>query len=81
MTQHGIHDRLETKVESIYGTGDLRMIYGVGVPFLVMTGLIVAALVMQSVWLTAPLMVLIALFTVVVLQGLGHMLDDEEGEG
>ncbi len=45
------------------------------------TGLIVAALVMQTVWLTAILMALIAAFTVVVLIGLNHMLDDEDGTG
>ena len=48
MNGHGMHERLEAKVVSVYGTGDLRMIYGVAVPFLVMTGLIVAALVIGA---------------------------------
>ena len=79
MTTTGMHERLETRVEKTLGTGDLRMIYGVGVPFLLMTGLIIAALVLESAWLVAPLMVLIGVFTYVVLVGLNHMLDDEDG--
>ena len=79
MTQSGMHERLETKVESTLGTGDMRMIYGMGVPFLVMTGLIVAALVLGTVWLTAVLIALIGVFTVIVIVGLNHMLDDEDG--
>ena len=80
MTGNGMHERLEAKVEHLFGTGDLRMIYGMGVPFLTLTFLIIAALVMQTVWLTAPLMVLIVVFSAVVLVGLNHMLDDQEGD-
>jgi hypothetical protein len=79
MTSNGMHERLEAKVEHALGTGDLRMLYGVGVPFLIMTFLIIGALVTEAVWLTAPLMVLIGVFTAVVLVGLNHMLDDEDG--
>ncbi len=79
MTTSGMHERLETSVECTSGTGDLRMIYGVGVPFLAMTGLIGAALVVGAVWLTTVLMALIVVFTAVVLVGLSHMLDDEDG--
>lgn len=79
MTNSGMHERLETKVEATFGTGDLRMIYGVGVPFLAMTFLIIGALVLEAVWLSAVLMVLIGVFTAVVLVGLNHMLDDEDG--
>ena len=43
MTGTGMHERLETRVEATFGTGDLRMLYGMGAPFLVMTGLIIAA--------------------------------------
>ena len=68
-------------MESILGTGDLRMIYGIGVPFLVMTALIIGALLLQAVWLTAVLMLFIVISTAVVLVGLNHMLDDEDGEG
>ncbi len=78
MTNNGMHERLEAKVENVLGTGDMRMIYGVGVPFLLMTFLIIGALVLEAVWLTAVLMVLIGVFTAVVLVGLNHMLDDED---
>ena len=81
MTNHRIHEKLEVRVESLLGTGDLRMIYGVGVPFLAMTFLIIGALVLEAVWLSAVLMVLIVAFTAVVLVGINHMLDDEDGEG
>ena len=79
MTTSGMHEKLETKVESTFGTGDLRMLYGMGVPFLVMTGLIIAALVLETMWLTGVLMALIGVFTVIVVIGLNHMLDDEDG--
>ena len=79
MTSTGMHERLETRVEATLGTGDLRMLYGMGVPFLVMTGLIIAALVLETVWLVAILMPLIVVFSVVVMIGLNHMLDDEDG--
>ncbi|HEX8208450.1 MAG TPA: hypothetical protein VF587_20475 [Solirubrobacteraceae bacterium] len=78
MTSTDWHENLETNLERSLGTGDLRMLYGVGVPFITMTFLIIAALVLEAVWLTAVLMVLIAAFTVVVLIGLNHMLDDED---
>ena len=79
MTKTGMHEKLEMEVEATLGTGDLRMLYGMGVPVLVMTGLIIAALVLQTVWLAAVLMVLIGVFTAVVFVGLNHMLDDEDG--
>jgi hypothetical protein len=78
MTKIDWHERLETGVERTFGTGDMRMLYGVGVPFVTMTFLIIGALVLEAVWLTAVLMVLIVAFTVVVLIGLNHMLDDED---
>ena len=78
MTKIDWHEKLETSVERTLGTGDMRMLYGVGVPFITMTFLIIAALVLEAVWLTAVLMVLIVAFTVVVLSGLNHMLDDED---
>lgn len=81
MTNHRMHERLEVRVESLLGTGDLRMIYGVGVPFFVMTLLIIGALVLEAVWLSAVLMVLIAISTAIVVVGINHMLDDEDGSG
>ncbi len=81
MTHNGIHERLEAKVERVLGTGDMRMLYGVGVPFLLMTFLIIGALVLQAEWLSFVLMALIAVFTAIVLVGLNHMLDDEDGTG
>jgi hypothetical protein len=76
-----MHERLEAKVEHVLGTGDMRMLYGMGVPFLTMTLLIIGALVLQAEWLTFVLMALIVVFSAVVLVGLNHMLDDEDGEG
>ncbi len=81
MTHNGMHERLEAKVEHVLGTGDMRMLYGMGVPFLTMTLLIIGALVLQAEWLTFVLMALIVVFSAVVLVGLNHMLDDEDGEG
>ena len=79
MTRTGMHERLETSVEATFGTGDLRMLYGMGVPFLTMTFLIIGALALEAVWLVWILMALIVAFSVVVLVGLNHMLDDEDG--
>ena len=79
MTKSGIHERLETSVERTTGTGDLRMLYGMGVPFLTMTLLIIGALVLEAVRLVWVLMALIVAFSAVVLVGLNHMLDDEDG--
>jgi hypothetical protein len=81
MINHRMHEKLEVKVESLLGTGDLRMIYGVGVPFFAMTLLIIGALVLEAVWLSAVLMLLIAVSTAIVLVGINHMLDDEDGTG
>ena len=81
MTKHRMHERLEDRVESPLGTCDMRMIYGIGVPFLTMTFFIIGALLLEAVWLTAILMVLIAISTAIVLVGINHMLDDEDGEG
>ena len=79
MTRTGMHERLETSVEATFGTGDLRMLYGMGVPFLTMTLLIIGALVLEAVWLVWILMALIVVSSAVVLVGLKHMLDDEDG--
>ncbi len=69
---------LHEKVESLFGSGDLRMIYGMGTPVVGMTLLIIAALVIGETWLVAPLMALIAVSTAVVLMGINYMLDEDE---
>ena len=78
MTKVGWHERLEASVERTLGTGDMRLLYGMGVPLLLMTALIIGAFLLESVWLAGVLMVFIAAFTVVILIGLNHMLDDED---
>ena len=78
MTKVDWHERLEKGVERTLGTGDMRLLYGMGVPLLLMVALIIGAFLLEAVWLTAVLMFLIAAFTVVILIGLNHMLDDED---
>lgn len=69
---------LHEKVEWLYGTGDLRLIYGMGTPVVVMSLLIVAAMAIGEVWLVPALMALVGVFTLVVLLGITRMLDEEE---
>ena len=78
MTQVDWHEKLETGVERSLGTGDMRLLYGMGVPLLLMVALIIGAFLLEAVWLTAVLMAFVVAFAVVVLIGLNHMLDDED---
>jgi fatty acid desaturase len=74
-SQQSLHHR----VERAYGTGDLRMLYGMAAPFLVAVVLEIAMIAAGASWLAAPMMLIVALLTAVVLLGLRHLLADEDG--
>ena len=74
MTKVDWHERLESNLERSLGTGDMRMLYGMGAPLIVMTFLIIGALVLEAIWLTAILMAILVAFTVMILIGITHLL-------
>jgi fatty acid desaturase len=70
------HPSLHERVENATSAGDLRLIYGLGIPLVAMVGFIAAAAVAGQVWLIAPLMLLVLGMTAIVLVGFAQMLDD-----
>jgi hypothetical protein len=71
---------LHTRVERVLESGDMRLVYGVGIPFLLVIAGIVAAAVAQSMWLVAPLMIVVIALTAVVMIGFAQMLAEDEDE-
>ena len=71
---------LHTRVERVLESGDMRLVYGVGIPFLLVIAGIVAAAVAQSMWLVAPLMIVVIALTGVVMVGFAQMLAEDEDE-
>lgn len=71
-------------MESFWGA-DIRLLYGIGVPALVLLGLIVVFALHASWWLLAGLVVCLLLLTGVVMIGFLQMLgeddDDDEDAG
>jgi hypothetical protein len=77
--KHSPYTAIDESFDNATGT-DLRMIYGLGVPFLVGVLAIVAFALVNELWLA---FVLCAVIVVVggglVIHGISRMLDDEDG--
>lgn len=70
----GLHRSLERAA----GSGDLRLVYGLGVPFLAATAVIVAALVSGTMWLVALAVLAVIAMAVVIMVEFGQMLDEDD---
>jgi hypothetical protein len=74
------HPPLNERVERVLETGDLRLVYGLGVPLLVIVAGVSALAVAHATWLVIPLMTMVVALTGIVLVGVARMLDDDGGE-
>jgi hypothetical protein len=72
---------LHTRIERLLQSGDMRLLYGVGVPlFLVVVG-VGAIAIAGAEWLVAPLLLAVVALTAIVLVGFTQMLNDsDDGE-
>jgi hypothetical protein len=71
-----IEPGLHENVEASLGTGDLRMIYGLGVPTIAALALIVAAVVTDAIWLAGLALVAVLALAALIIRELVHMLDE-----
>jgi hypothetical protein len=71
---------LHEKVEWLFGSGDLRLLYGMAAPVLLVCGLVALFAVTSAWWLVATLMLVIFAMVGVVLAGLGYMLGETGDE-
>jgi hypothetical protein len=71
---------LHRRVESLLQTGDMRLIYGIFVPFVVVVGLIIALAFSGEELLVIPLMLVLVVMTGVVVVGLNQMMDEDEDD-
>jgi hypothetical protein len=58
---------------------DLRLIYGIGVPFVLGVLAIVAFALLNQVWLAFVLLFGVVVSGGLVMYGIGRMLDDDDG--
>ena len=74
-TMRSLHEGIDTVTQS----GDQRLVYAIGVPFLAVTALIIA-FVLQPTWYFLAL-VLVSVLAIggIVIWGILRMLGDEEG--
>jgi hypothetical protein len=75
MTNFSLHH----KVEDLTGSGDLRLLYGMGVPFLLTIAVECVMIATSSAFLVIALFPMIFALTAIVLIGLMKMLADEDG--
>ena len=74
----GPYDVIDESFDNATGT-DLRLIYGLGIPFLLVVAGIVAFALVNELWLAFVLIAVIVVGGGVVMLGIRHMLDDESG--
>jgi hypothetical protein len=67
---------LHQRVERMLETGDLRLVYGLGGPLLVVVAGVSAVAAAQATWLVIPLMAIVVALTGIVLAGVARMLAD-----
>jgi hypothetical protein len=72
MTNRTLHE----KVEWLYGSGDVRLLYGMAVPVLAVCGLVALLALAPEWWLLPALMLVVLVLTVVVLVGFTQMLNE-----
>jgi hypothetical protein len=77
MSEHST-PTLHENIDELTGVGDARLLYGIGVPFLVMTALIIAFALDPSWYFLVLVMASIFAFGGVVIWGILRMLDEEE---
>jgi hypothetical protein len=58
---------------------DVRLLYGLGVPFFVCTLIIVAALLIGTIWAAAFALASIVVMAAIAVIGITDVLSDEEG--
>ncbi|HVW16752.1 MAG TPA: hypothetical protein VHB30_00760 [Solirubrobacteraceae bacterium] len=73
-----IEPGLHESVERTLGTGDMRLVYGLGVPVFSLVAVIVAACVWNTIWFAVLALVAVVACAFGILQEIGHMLDDED---
>ena len=71
---------LHEKVEWLYGSGDVRLLYGMAVPVLAICGLVALLALAPEWWLLPAMMLVVLVLAGVVLIGVSQMLD-EGGSG
>jgi hypothetical protein len=67
-------------IDAVTNGGDQRLLYGIGVPFLVMTALIIAFVLDPTWYFLALLMASVIAVAGVVIWGILRMLDEDENE-
>lgn len=75
-SQRPLHERVERVLE----TGDLRLVYGLGVPLLAVVAGVSGVAIAHAAWLVIPLITMVVALTGIVLVGVAYMLDDS-GDG
>ena len=71
---------LHEGIGAVTGSGDQRLLYGLGAPFLTVTALIIAYVLYPKWYFLVLLMVAILATAGVVVWGLLRMLDEDEDE-
>jgi hypothetical protein len=74
----GPYSAIDESFENATGV-DLRLIYGIGVPFVLGVLAIVAFALLDQVWLAFVLLFAVVVSGGVVMYGITRMLDDEDG--
>jgi hypothetical protein len=73
---------LHQGIDTVTQSGDQRLLYGIGVPFLAMTALIIAFVLQPTWYFLALVMVSVLAVGGIVIWGILRMLgDDEDDEG
>ena len=74
----GPYSAIDESFENATGT-DLRLIYGIGVPFVLGVLAIVAFALLNQVWLAFVLLFAVVVSGGLVMHGIVRMLGDEDG--
>lgn len=79
-----MQEPLHTRLDRLFGVGDVRLTYGIAGPLLAALGLIAVFMIIGEWWLLPAALLVVLFLTVVVLIGIGQMLgesgDDEPKE-
>ncbi len=71
-------ETLHEHVERVTEAGDLRLVYGIGVPFLLVVAAIVGFLVLGNWWLAPALAVVLIVMIGVIIAGFTQMLEEDD---
>jgi hypothetical protein len=67
---------LHEKVEWLYGSGDVRLLYGMAVPVLAVCALIALLALAPEWWLLPAMLLVVLVLAGIVLIGVTQMLDE-----